>query len=55
MTLDEAEELAKKTDYAWMATHTEEENPINWGDAGAFFLEGYNYAQATNNQLEEQK
>ena len=43
MTLDLAEKLAKQTDYACEATHTDI-NPINWGDAAAFFLEGYEYA-----------
>lgn len=43
MTFDLAEKLAKETDYACEATHTDI-NPINWGDAAAFFLEGYKYA-----------
>ena len=41
LTFDEAEELAKRCDYAFEAKG---ESPINWGDATGFFLEGYNYA-----------
>ena len=41
LTFDEAEELAGKCDYAFMAKG---ESPINWGDATGFFLEGYNHA-----------
>ena len=41
LTFEQAEELCKKTDYAIEAVGDE----INWGDAAAFFLEGYRYAQ----------
>ena len=41
LTFDEAEELAKRCDYAFSAKG---ESPINWGDATGFFLEGYDYA-----------
>jgi len=44
MDLDKATDLARETDYADAATHTDV-NPINWADAGAFFLEGYEYAK----------
>ena len=44
ITLEEAEELAQRTDYAVFAVE-EEGNEINYADAGAFFLEGYEYAQ----------
>ena len=44
MTLEEAEELAQQTDYAAFAVE-EPGNEINYADAGAFFLEGYEYAQ----------
>ena len=47
MDLDKATDLARETDYADAATHTDV-NPINWGDAGAFFLEGYEYAKKTS-------
>ena len=40
MTYEKAEELAPGTDYAFEATH-QDENPIHWPDATAFFLEGY--------------
>ena len=40
MTLKLAEKLAKNCGYAWDAKGTKE-NPINWGDASAFFLEGW--------------
>jgi hypothetical protein len=43
MTYEKAEELAPGTDYAFEATHTDE-NPIHWPDATAFFLEGYHRA-----------
>lgn len=39
LTLDHAEHLARKTEYASIAAH-QDINPINWGDAAAFFLEG---------------
>jgi len=42
MDLGEAEKLAMETDYAVFAC--EETEPINKADAGAFFLEGYEYA-----------
>jgi len=41
ITLEDAEQLAMTTDYACFATGAE----INTADAGAFFLEGYNYAR----------
>lgn len=44
MTLDEAEKLAMETDYAVFAVETDD-NKINIADAGAFFLEGYEYAK----------
>ena len=44
MNLDEADKLARETDYADAATH-QDDNPINWGDAAAFFLEGYEHAK----------
>jgi hypothetical protein len=43
MTYERAEELAPGTDYAFEATH-QDENPIHWPDATAFFLEGYHRA-----------
>ena len=43
LTIDEAEELAMETDYAVFASEPKG-NEINKADAGAFFLEGYNYA-----------
>ena len=42
LTLDEADILAKETDYACYACEDTEE--INWGDAAAFFIEGYHHA-----------
>jgi hypothetical protein len=39
----DAIELAKRSDYAQGACETDD-NPINWADAGAFFLEGYWHA-----------
>lgn len=42
MNLDKAMDLAKNTDYYYDATH-QDINPINVADAGAFFLEGYEY------------
>jgi hypothetical protein len=44
MNLDEAEKLARNTDYAVFASE-QDPNPINFGDAAAFFLEGYEYAK----------
>jgi hypothetical protein len=44
LDIDKAEELAWKTDYACDAVE-DEGNKINKADAGAFFLEGYNYAK----------
>jgi len=44
MELKEAEELAMRTDYAVFAVE-EEGTEINKADAGAFFLEGYEYAK----------
>ncbi len=44
MTLGLAEELAMKSDYAFYACEPEG-NEINKGDAGAFFLEGYEYCR----------
>lgn len=41
MNIDEAMELAMRTDYAHDAVGEE----INKADAGAFFLEGYMFAQ----------
>ena len=41
LTLGQAEVLAKRCEYAWLAVNTIN-NPINWGDAAAFFLEGWN-------------
>ena len=40
ITLEQAEDLAMTTDYACFAI-----GEINTADAGAFFLEGYNYAR----------
>lgn len=42
MTIEEAEILCKKTDYAIDAIEYED-NKINWADAAAFFLEGFEY------------
>lgn len=44
LDIDKAEELAMETDYACFAVE-EDGNEINKADAGAFFLEGYLYAQ----------
>ena len=44
MTLEEAEKLWPNTDYAFEAAN-QDGNPINTGDATAFFLEGYLYAR----------
>jgi hypothetical protein len=43
MNIDQAEKAAKQTDYAFAAAGTKE-NPINWGDASAFYLEGWHAA-----------
>ncbi len=43
MTYGEACKLAKESEYAVTVEDTTEESPINWSDAGAFFLEGYEY------------
>ena len=42
-TLDEADILIKSTDYYIEATHTDI-NPINHGDASAFYIEGFKAA-----------
>lgn len=39
LTLEQATILARSCEYAWEAVQTD--NPINWADAGAFFLEGW--------------
>ena len=44
MTYEEAAKLREETDYAFEATH-QDENPIHGPDATAFFLEGYLYAR----------
>jgi len=44
LSYDEAERLWPETDYAFDATH-QDENPITGADATAFFLEGYRYAR----------
>ena len=44
ITLEEAQDLAERTDYAAFAVE-EPGNEINYADAAAFFLEGYEYAQ----------
>ena len=43
MTLNEAEQLARATDYAIESEAVAHATPINWADASAFFLEGYEY------------
>lgn len=40
MTVEQAEELVKETEYAILAVGDD----INWGDATGFFIEGYLYA-----------
>jgi len=47
ITIEEAEKLALETDYAVFAVGEE----INTADAGAFFLEGFNYAMKQINQF----
>ncbi len=44
MTFEEADKLWRETNYALYAAE-QDCNPINAGDATAFFLEGYEYAQ----------
>ena len=44
-TMDEADKLVQSTDYAIEAAE-QELNPINWGDASAFFIEGCAYMKA---------
>ena len=50
MTLEEAEALAKQTDYAFDLCDCGGLNPVNWADAGAFFLEGYLHARKQANK-----
>lgn len=45
--LESAEKLARQTDYAIEAMAVDGHVPINWADAGAFFLEGYQYSRKT--------
>ena len=52
MTLEEAEELAKRTDYALNLCDCDGLNPVNWADAGAFFLEGYLHAKKLDDKGE---
>jgi hypothetical protein len=52
MTYEEAEQLLERTDYAFAATH-QDENPINGPDAAAFFLEGYLYAKERLRKMQE--
>ena len=44
LTLDDADKFWPNTEYAFLATH-QDINPINGGDAAAFFCEGYYYAR----------
>ena len=53
MTLEEAEALAKQTDYAFELSDCDGLNPVNWADASAFFLEGYLYAKKQANVSDE--
>jgi len=46
MTLNEAEQLARATDYAIESEAVAHATPINWADAAAFFLEGYEFRAA---------
>lgn len=39
-SLEDAQKIAEESDYAFAASETDC-NPINWGDAAAFVLEGY--------------
>lgn len=48
MTTAQAEDLSQRTDYAHEAIEYPE-TKINWADAGAFFLEGYEYARKLMN------
>lgn len=41
ITIEDAEKMAQITDYAWIAVE-EPGSEINWADAGAFYLEGFN-------------
>ena len=54
MTLEEAEKLWPETDYAFEAVN-QNDNPINTGDASAFFLEGYLYARKIAKEAKEGK
>ncbi len=47
MKLETAERLAMETDYACFAVGED----INTADAGAFFLEGYEYAVKQSNEM----
>ena len=40
LSLEDAQKIAEESDYAFAASETDC-NPINWGDAAAFVLEGY--------------
>jgi hypothetical protein len=40
LSLEDAQKIAEESDYAFAAAGTDD-NPINWGDAAAFVLEGY--------------
>ena len=52
MTLEESERLWPETDYAFEAAN-QDDNPINTGDATAFFLEGYLYARKIVKEAKE--
>ena len=39
-SLEDAQKIAEESDYAFAASETDC-NPINWGDAAAFVLEGH--------------
>lgn len=54
ITLDEADVLVQQTDYVIEATH-QDINPINLGDASAFFIEGYEYCRSRLTNPGEQK
>lgn len=43
MDLDKAEDIAKESDYADLATN-QDDNPINFADAAQFVLVGYKQA-----------
>ena len=49
MTLEDADILCKRTDYA--IDCCDEDNPVNWGDAAAFFLEGVLHERKANARL----